>query len=243
MSPEYASAGAMSSEKKSLKRKKKADGECEFAAGQRVWFVGPPQQLSATDRVEHGLEGEVVAASVFDAHEASGELVVTGTQRRVSVKFQGNAECVECFLTELSRSWPPRPLAGGCYTLGQQVYFRGVQQRLLSGDRVDYSHPGEVVGASSIDPATRVAIRFRGNENATDCHLDTLSASPPASDESPLLTGITAGRDTPPLGAARLDSPDDDDGSDGGSDAEGQTPRARARRVRGAGADGEWDMT
>ena len=218
--------------KKRKRKKKEAALPDNYSLGQKVWFCGAPQRLQGDDRVEYGLEGEVVEASIFNAHDE-----LTGAQKRLSIKFQGNTERVECYLGELSKAWPPPPLPGG-FSVGQQVFFRGVRQRLLSGDRVGDNRPGEVVGASSIDPATRVAVRFPDNVNATDCHVDTLSTAPPEPGRSPRpVAGLTAGSDSPPLGASRLDSPGDDFSDDDEEASTPRTPRGASFAPQQVGAD------
>ena len=75
---------------------------------------------------------------------------------------------------------PPPPLPGG-YVVGEQVYYTGASLTFASGDRLDHSKQGEVVGpaAGEKHKGKGVKVRFTGNRRAIDCYLTQVRRPPP----------------------------------------------------------------
>ena len=70
---------------------------------------------------------------------------------------------------------PQPPLPGG-YKVGEKVYFTGVSETLLNGDKVVLGQQGQVVGPAAAEShkGKGVCVLFPGNKGWVDCYLTTV---------------------------------------------------------------------
>jgi len=104
---------------------------------------------------------------------------VVGEDGEVAVKFPGNTESIDCYLSELSPDRPP-PLPGG-YSVGEQVYYTGGAEKKKNGDRLVYGARAVVAGPAGGDDyaGKGLALLFNGNKKSYDSLLTTLTRDPP----------------------------------------------------------------
>ena len=93
---------------------------------QVVFYCSADYTLFNGDTLRYGGMGEVTGP-------------VPDRPDHVSVRFQGNTGSVGCHDTEISKLWPPPPLAGD-YKVGDEVYFCGVDY----GDDKAYAKYGDL---------------------------------------------------------------------------------------------------
>ena len=74
----------------------------------------------------------------------------------------------------MSRDAPP-PLPGG-YTVGEKVFYTGLNHTFPSGDKLVHGQQGEVVGPATLETheGKGVNVRFPGNTASIECFLNTV---------------------------------------------------------------------
>ena len=64
----------------------------------QLYFIGASETLSNGDKVVHGAVGEVMGPATFEGYVG----------KALKMKFAGNKDNINCYLTNLSRSPPVR---------------------------------------------------------------------------------------------------------------------------------------
>ena len=74
----------------------------------------------------------------------------------------------------MSRDAPP-PLPGG-YTVGEKVFYTGLNHTFPNGDKLVHGQQGEVVGPATLEThkGKGVSVRFPGNKNSLSCRLTSV---------------------------------------------------------------------
>lgn len=98
--------------------------------------------------------------------------------RKISVRFPGNATAIGCYVTTLAYQEPADAVAGG-FKMLDRVYFRGESRELANGDKLEHGGTGEVTGAHAKYPGSRVMVRFEGNGMPCSCFVTRLSRTWP----------------------------------------------------------------
>jgi hypothetical protein len=137
-----------------------------------VYYRAASQAFPSGNKVVYGEHGKVVGP-------------VCGTE--VAVLFPDNKGALDCPVTQLSRKWPPPPLAGSL-NVNDTVYFNAGAVSFTDGDRVEPGHKGKVTGPHPSKPA-KVMVRFAGNKGIISCFATDVSRcwppKPAASPTSP----------------------------------------------------------
>ena len=131
-----------------------------FLGGDMIFFFGVSRTLRSGDKFEYGVRGEVVGpdTSAVDSDE------------KVNVRFPGNKNAVGCYLTTLSRAWPPPP---ELFKVGDCVHFTGPSATIDKHHAVCHGALGEVVGVHPAEPA-QVSVRFPSNKGEIGCFVTEL---------------------------------------------------------------------
>ena len=70
-----------------------------YAVGDKIFFTGMSHTFPNGDKLVHGKQGEVTTGPAdFETHKGNG----------VAVRFPGNKDNIECFVTEVRRPRRPR---------------------------------------------------------------------------------------------------------------------------------------
>ena len=79
----------------------------------------------------------------------------------------------------MSRDAPP-PLPGG-YTVGEKVFYTGMNHAFPNGDKLVHGQQGEVTGpiTNETHKGKGVAVVFPGNKGNVQCYLYQLSRTAP----------------------------------------------------------------
>jgi hypothetical protein len=118
-----------------------------FEVGDTLYYCGASETLPSGRRLDHGGQGVVAGASSAQS------------EGKVAVRFVGNPGSISCFLSTLSRAWPPPPLPGGM-EVGDKVHWCGKGRTLPSGERLVHGQQGEVAGAVARQEDRVIAVRF-----------------------------------------------------------------------------------
>jgi len=134
-----------------------------------TFFMGANKTWSDGDKLVYGKKGKVKGPGT-GAYKDKG----------VSVKFPGNTDTINCYLTQLSRTPPPKEWPGD-YKLNDMVYFMGANKTYPSGNKVEYGHSGKVKGPATAKDfvGKGVLVMFPGNKGNVNCYLTQLSRTPP----------------------------------------------------------------
>jgi hypothetical protein len=141
-----------------------------YKVGEKVFWIGENESLSSGERLEFGMQGEVMGRAT------QGGCI---DDTCVAVQFKGNQRVTDVLLDLISSS---QPSILGNFKSGERVYFTGAAQQFADGDRLDFAHPGEVLGR--VRPGgdrdnERIAVKFDGNKNYTAVRLNEISQAVP----------------------------------------------------------------
>ena len=140
-----------------------------YRAGEALYFAGASEVFANGDRLTHGQRGEVVGPSTSVALKGKG----------LAMRFPGNNEFVNCYLSTLSANDPP-PLPGG-HWVGEKLFFTGSSQTFADGERLTHGQKGLVVGPATAEThrGNGLAVAFPGNKASVNCYLNSLSTDAP----------------------------------------------------------------
>jgi hypothetical protein len=134
---------------------------CGYSLGEGVYFVGARQHFDNGDRLQFGHEGSIEG--------------LAGEDGRLRVRFSGHKEDTILRPSEITRE-PPKLPSG--YKVGDRIYWCGDSEHFASGDRLEFSLEGEVVGRctqGSTKDDESVAVSFEGNKRITDVLVSSIS--------------------------------------------------------------------
>jgi hypothetical protein len=127
-----------------------------YKVGDRVYFCGETQNFSNGDKLQWGLQGEIVGRSTFG--DGSDE-------RRVKVLMDENKGSCTVFLSQVQRDAPTLP--GGFEPGDRVIYTKPKKETFKNGDQLKEGLVGTVAGRSNMGDGTddrRLKIRFDGNK-------------------------------------------------------------------------------
>mmetsp|Transcript_37161 Transcript_37161/g.81101 ORF Transcript_37161/g.81101 Transcript_37161/m.81101 type:complete len:647 (-) Transcript_37161:61-2001(-) len=149
-----------------------------YKLGDRVFYGGPSRTAGCNgDRLTFGALGEVAGKATSSRSSSRAD---------ISVVFPGNEDAADVRLAEISHEAPVIP---GNYSVGDRVFYSGVDWTYTNGDRLTFGARGEVAGRSCQGDGTdneRVAVMLPGNRVAAHLGLKELCCEPPANLEERL---------------------------------------------------------
>jgi hypothetical protein len=141
-----------------------------LALGEKVYYGGPSRKYPNGDQLAFGAEGKIGGRScVGDGMD----------DERVAVLFPGHRDAKAVRTALISREVPVIP---GSYSIGDRVYWCGMNWTFPNGDRLRFGAEGEVAGRSCVGDGMdddRVAVNFPGNKGAVAMRLPEISCEPP----------------------------------------------------------------
>ena len=72
-----------------------------YKAGEQIYYTGKSQTFANGNWLEHGKQGEVVGPATSESHRGKG----------VEVRFPGNKDAINCYLTNVRRCRRAQPHA------------------------------------------------------------------------------------------------------------------------------------
>mmetsp|Transcript_29336 Transcript_29336/g.92600 ORF Transcript_29336/g.92600 Transcript_29336/m.92600 type:complete len:847 (-) Transcript_29336:54-2594(-) len=141
-----------------------------YCLGDRVYYGGPARKYPNGDQLLFSAQGEVAGRScVGDSMDSE----------RLAVMFPSHRDAKAVRLALLSREPPVIP---GGYSVGDCVFWCGMNWTFPNGDRLRFGAKGEVAGRSCVGDGNddeRVAVNFPGNKGAVAMRLPEISHEPP----------------------------------------------------------------
>mmetsp|Transcript_78219 Transcript_78219/g.253320 ORF Transcript_78219/g.253320 Transcript_78219/m.253320 type:complete len:846 (-) Transcript_78219:170-2707(-) len=141
-----------------------------YCLGDRVYYGGPARKYPNGDQLLFSAQGHVAGRSCVGDGMDSERLAVMFPQHRDSKAVR---------LALLSREPPVIP---GGYSVGDRVFWCGMNWTFPNGDRLRFGAKGEVAGRSCVGDGMddeRVAVNFPGNKGAVAMRLPEISHEPP----------------------------------------------------------------
>mmetsp|Transcript_7619 Transcript_7619/g.19449 ORF Transcript_7619/g.19449 Transcript_7619/m.19449 type:complete len:914 (+) Transcript_7619:103-2844(+) len=141
-----------------------------YALGEKVFYGGPARKYPNGDQLWFSTQGHVAGRScVGDGMDSE----------RLAVMFPQHRDAKAVRLALLSRQPPVIP---GGYSVGDRVYWCGMNWTFPNGDRLKFGAEGEVAGRSCVGDGLddeRVAVNFARNKGAVAMRLPEISHEPP----------------------------------------------------------------
>ncbi|CAE8632265.1 unnamed protein product [Polarella glacialis] len=143
-----------------------------FSFDDIMYYGGPAREYSNGDAIQFGQQGSIAGLCCLRGDPPDGG-------QRLAVLFPGH-RMAKALQPALLSSQPPT-IPGG-YSVGDRVYWCGMNWTFPNGDRLKFGSEGEVAGRSCVGDGLddrRVAVSFRGNRGAVAMRLPEISSQYP----------------------------------------------------------------